>query len=231
MARLVSRSKLTVLASALVIAYAAGICAYLLSLLQPVDNAEQGTLDWRFLYRGPIGEKPQRIALVTVDEQAELPYWSPVPREHLANVITSLSDAGTRLIGVDFFLGSHSFEADGDSLLRQAIEDAGNVVIVSYLDRGTDGQLQEHRALPFFLDVALDYGYATFFTGTSVESVREGRTAVNVDGHHALSLAGCLFARDKGLDTGAIRQLEWSRRKPELPGSADDYSRIIDLGM
>ena len=228
MARLASRSKLTVLASALVIAYAAGIAAYLLSLLQPVDNAEQGTLDWRFLYRGPIGEKPNRIALVTVDEQAKLPYWAPVPREHLASVITGLSNAGARLIGVDFFLGSHSFDARGDSLLRQAIEQAGNVVIVSYLDRGAEGQLEEHTALPFFLDVALDYGYATFFTGTSVESVREGRTAVSMDGRHALSLAGCLFAHDQGLDTGSIRQLEWSRRQPELPGSEDDYARIID---
>ncbi|MBT4504603.1 MAG: hypothetical protein HOC74_43155, partial [Gemmatimonadetes bacterium] len=70
MARLASRSKLTVLATALVVSYAAGLVAYLLSLLQPVQEAEQGTLDWRFLFRGPMGEKPAEIALVTVDEQA-----------------------------------------------------------------------------------------------------------------------------------------------------------------
>ena len=228
MARLASRSRTTVLALALVIAYAAGLAAYLLSFLEPVYNAELGTLDWRFLFRGPIGEKPPEIVLVTVDEEADLPYWAPVPREHLAKVITSLSRGGARLIGVDFYLGSSSFDARGDSLLQEAIRQAGNVVLVSFLARDTEGQLQEHLAMPFFQEAALDYGYATFFTGTGAESVRDGKVAAGIQGKHALSLAGCLYARARGLDTGQIRQLDWSKRHPDLPGSQDDYRQIVD---
>lgn len=228
MARLASRSKLTVLATALVVSYAAGLVAYLLSLLQPVQEAEQGTLDWRFLFRGPMGEKPAEIALVTVDEQADLPYWAPVPREHLARVIQSLTRGGARLVGLDFYLGSHSFDAAGDSLLREAMVEAGNVVPVSFLERGEDGALKEYRAMPYFLEAALDYGYATFFTGTGVESVREGRVAMGIEGRHALSLAGALYARAKGLETGEIRELDWARRYDRLPGSDDDYRRLID---
>lgn len=228
MARLASRSKLTVLATALVVSYAAGLVAYLLSLLQPVQEAEQGTLDWRFLFRGPMGEKPAEIALVTVDEQADLPYWAPVPREHLARVIESLTRGGAKLVGLDFYLGSRSFDAAGDSLLREAMLRAGNVVPVSFLERGEDGALKEYRAMPYFLEAALDYGYATFFTGTGVESVREGRVAIGIDGQHALSLAGALYARARGLETGEIRELDWSRRYDRLPGSDDDYRRLID---
>ena len=228
MAHFTSRSNLTVLASALVVAYAAAIAAYLLTLLQPVSEAELGTIDWRFLFRGPQGDKPAEIALVTVDEAAELPYWAPVPREHLARVIQSLSQGGAKLIGVDFYLGSKTFDAEGDSLLREAIIEAGNVIPVSFLERDEDGDLKEYLAQPFFLDGALDYGYATFFTETGAEFVREGRVAIGIDGKHALALAGALYAHARGLDTAKIRALESSRRHEGLPGSDDDYRRVIN---
>jgi len=228
MARLASRSRLTVPAAALVIAYAAVLVAALLSLLEPVGLAEQGTMDWRFLFRGPVGERPPNIALVTVDEEADLPYWAPVPREHLARVIKSVATGGARLIGLDFYLGSRSFDAQGDSLLREAIRTAGNVVPVSYLERNEEKEQVEHLPIPYFLDVSMDYGYATYPTGTAVESVNDGRVAMELAGKHALSLAGCLFAHATGIDTREIRQLEWSRRHEGLPGADDDYRRVID---
>jgi CRP/FNR family transcriptional regulator, cyclic AMP receptor protein len=228
MARLALHSKLTSLASALVIAYAASLITYLLSLLGPMHNAEQGTLDWRFLFRGPVGEKPWEIALVTVDEEAELPYWAPVPRAHLAEVVRALSRSGAQLIGLDFHLDKHSFDARGDSLLRAAIQQAGNVVLASYLDADEQGEMVEIPPLPFFADVALDYGYATFFTDNSQESVREGKVASGVEGRHALSLGGCLYAHISGMSTGEIRQLPWSKRHQELPGWEHDYRQVID---
>lgn len=228
MARLASRSRLTVVAAALVIAYAAVLGAVLLSLPEPVGLAEQGTMDWRFLFRGPVGEKPAGIALVTVDEEADLPYWAPVPREHLARVIHSASAGGARLIGLDFYLGSRSFDTRGDSLLREAMRTAGNVIPVSYLEWDQKEELVEHVPIPYFLDVSMDYGYATFFTGTAVESVNDGRVAMDLGGKHTLSLAGCLFAHATGIDTREIRQLDWSRRHEGLPGADDDYRRVID---
>jgi CHASE2 domain-containing sensor protein/class 3 adenylate cyclase len=228
MARLTSRSRLTATASALVVAYAATCVAALIGVLGPVQNAEEGALDLRFLYRGPTGDKPEEIVLVTVDEAADLPYWAPVPRAHLAAVIGTLDEAEARLVGLDFYLGERSFDAPGDSLLRQAIEDAGNVVPVSYLKHESGDAMREQRANPYFGDAALDYGYATFFTGTGVESVREGRVALGIDGQHALSLAGALYCHLRGIETGEVRNLPWSRRHPALPGHDNDYSRIID---
>jgi adenylate cyclase len=213
---------------ALVVAYAAGILAYLLTFLGPIDQAEQQTLDWRFLFRGPQGEKSQEIVLVTVGEEANLPYWAPLPRTHLASVIRSLHLGGAKLIGVDFFLGKHSFDAQADTLLRNTIRDAGNVVLVSYLDRGEDDKLRQNLAMPFFQDAALDYGYATFFTDTGIESVREGTAALGIEGKHTLSLAGTLFAHRQGLDTDEIRALEWVKRNPALPGHDDNYRRVIN---
>ena len=228
MARLISRSRATVLATALVVAYASGLVAYLLAFLGPVHQAEQQALDWRFLYRGPVGEKSQEVVLVTIDEEANLPYWSPIPRDHLAAVIRSLSQGGARLIGVDFFLGKPTFDAVADSLLIEAIREAGNVVLVSYLDRDDADDLRENTPSADFLGPALDHGYATFFTDTGVESVREGTSAVGIGGKHALSLTGCLYAHSRGMDTGAIRDLDWSRRDRSLPGSGDDYRRTLD---
>ena len=254
MARLVARSKLTALAIALVIAYAAALVAFLLSLLGPVENAEKGTVDWRFLYRGPIGKPPSSIAMVTVDEAAKLPYWAPMPRDYLARVIRTVAQGGPRLIGVDFFLAKRDFKDQGDPALRMAIAQAdaqlraaiaqaGNVVLVSYLESGNRLEVLPDSS---FLNSALDYGYATFNTDTGVESVREGRVAVGVDGFHTLSLAGTLYAyNQKIVDqqlsapfratnsvrqqvTGPIRRLEWSQRTDQLPGSQDDYRRIID---
>ena len=227
MARLASRSKLTALAAALVIAYGAAATAWLLSWLEPVDSAEQSTIDWRFRTRGPVGEKPENIALVTIQEDADLPYWAPVPRRHLAEVVSSLAAGGARLIGLDIFLGKRSFDAEGDSLLAAAMEQAGNVVLVSYLEE-EEGRWREHKALDYFQSKALDYGYASFPAAAGVEAVREGLGAVEVDGKHALSLAACLYAHYQGLDTATLRRRDWSQPSKELPGAGDDYRHIID---
>ena len=101
-------------------------------------------------------------------------------------------------------------------------------MIVSYLDRDAEGELREVLPMPYFLDAAMDYGYATFFTDAGVESVREGTAALGIGAKHALSLAGCLYAHIKGLNTGEIRQLEWGKRYDKLPGSREEYRRTID---
>ncbi|NKB65562.1 MAG: CHASE2 domain-containing protein [Candidatus Latescibacteria bacterium] len=250
MARLVARSKLTALAIALVIAYAAALMAFLLNLLGPMNNAEQGTLDWRFLYRGPVGKPPPSIALVTVDKEAKLPYWAPMPRDYLARLVRTVAGGGARLIGVDFFLAKRQFQGDtalelaidqADMQLREAIEAAGNVILVSYLENRAE-------VLPdsSFLNAALDYGFASFNISTGSEAVRQGRVARGIDGFHALSLAGALYAYNQqitagaigppfvnrealhDLVTGPIRRLPWSQRTDALPGGQRDYVRIID---
>jgi len=216
-----------------VIAYGAALAVYLLSLLTPVENAELRTLDWRFTFRGPVGEKPANLALVNVDEQAGLPYRKPIPRRHLAAVVRALHAAGAQLIGMDVFLGERSFDAAGDSLLRAALLDADNVVLASLLEQHESG-LSERLPLPYFADAALDWGIGSFYTALDVEAVRQGTAAFGINGKHALSFAGCLYAQSKGKkwDTEIFRHMSWTERTKEakeLPGSNNDYRVIIDF--
>ncbi|MEW6750715.1 MAG: CHASE2 domain-containing protein [Candidatus Latescibacterota bacterium] len=228
MARLASRSGLMWLAAALIIAYTAALAAGLLGLVSPVRSLEQETLDWRFLLRGPASSPAPDVVLVTVDEDAGLPYWSPVPRQYLAQLVDALAGAGARLVALDFALDRPVGQPQADALLRASIERAGNVVLASYLEPDAAGRLQEHRAIPHLQEASLDWGYATFFSARGVEAVREGAVAAEVEGRHALSLAGTLYARMRGLDTGQLRRLPWSQRDARLPEAGADYRQPID---
>lgn len=228
MARLASRSRLTVLASSLVIAYGASLLTYVVTRPGPVREAELVALDWRFLYRGPVPEADPRVVVVTVDEAADLSCHCPLGREPLAALVRALTAAGARLTGLDVDLGGPSAHARGDSLLAAAIREAGNVLLASRVASGADGVLREQLPDVAFLDGALDYGYGTLVSRTPAGLVRDAAVAIDIEGRHALSLAGCLYAHLSGVDTGALRQLEWNRRDDRLPGSDDDYLRLID---
>lgn len=229
MARLPSRSRLTAWATALVIAYAAAAVAYGLGFLAPVRNAENGTLDWRFLFRGPVGDKHPTIALITFDEGDSLDYWAPLPRRRLARVIDRLHASQVQLVGLDVFLEKPSFDAAGDALLLEALRRAGNVVLASSLKAAGPEQWRERRPHAPYAEAALDWGYALFFTDTRGEYVREGQVAVPLkDDGHLLSLAGVLWAQLQGLDTAALRRLPGDTRHEVLPGHSQNYRRLID---
>ena len=189
--------------TAFLLAGASTALAWLLNLTSPLQALEVRTLDWRFLFRGPEGEPSKEIALVLVEDEADLDYRSPIPRRHLALTLSHLSEA--RLVGLDVILDKPSFDTDGDELLRQALSRAGNVIAVSYLE---DGSEQEPH--PFFRDALLDVGYATFSTGTDVEIVRRGTLVWDTDDGKALSLAASLYARVVGVDVEAVRRGEVS---------------------
>jgi class 3 adenylate cyclase/CHASE2 domain-containing sensor protein len=70
----------------------------------------------------------------------------PVPRTLLADVITRVSSAKPRVIGLDFFLTEPRDPAE-DAALQKALTQAGNVIVASQL--GTGG-LPSLEPLPFF---------------------------------------------------------------------------------
>ncbi|MFH1567044.1 MAG: CHASE2 domain-containing protein [Gemmatimonadota bacterium] len=230
MARLASRSKLTVLATSLVIAYAAALISSLASLLGPLRRAEEATLDWRYLLRGSAAVPSEDIVLVAVEDDAGLACRVPLPTAHLAQVVAALSRGGARLVGLDVLLDTRTGDSEGDALLREAIGGAGNVVLASALVPAADGRSREVRAAPYFGERALDYGYADFPASRGPEPLREARIALESErGGHALSLVGCLYARLRELDTGSIRRLDWSQRDRRLPGSDEEYRQLIDF--
>ena len=181
------------------LAAAAALLAWGLHLTNPMRSLENRSIDWRFLLRGPQAVKADSIVLVLVEEEARLPYRSPIPRRHLAAVIEALGAA--RVVGLDILLDQPSFDAAGDSLLRRALARHGRVVAVSYLEDG-----EEHLPDPFFGEVLLDRGYATFpNAGAQMEVVRYSSLAWRLDREIALSFSGALYAHWMGADTQRLR--------------------------
>ena len=184
--------------AAILIAIAASGLAWFASTVTLVRTLEGRTIDWRFLFRGPAGERLSDVVVVLIEEEADLPYWSPIPRQHLADVIGRLGEA--RYVGLDVLLDKPSFDAEGDRALREALVAAGNVVAVSYLADG-----HEHLPGPDFRDVLLDHGYATFSVGTDAEIVRRGTVYQDLSAGRALSLAGNIYLRTLGREGGELR--------------------------
>ena len=192
---------------ALLIAVGAVGAAHWVGMASPLRAFEGRSLDGRFLFRGPQPPVPNDVVVVFIEEDADLPYWSPIPRRHLADVIGNLGEA--RFVGLDILLDKPSADTEGDSLFIDALRQHGRVIAVSYLQDGV-----EHTPSPFFADALLDYGYATFPTGTDAQIVRRGMPWQRLAGGVSLSLAGSILAHDRGLDTGALRA---SADDPPLP--------------
>ena len=110
-----------------------GVACGLLSFAGPVATLEARSGDWRFMVRGEEGDRSDDIVLVLVTEEAELPYRSPIPRDHLAAVIEKLGPA--KLVGLDIFLDRRYGDTAGDERLRRALDDHGGVVAVTMIDR------------------------------------------------------------------------------------------------
>lgn len=161
-------------------------------------SLEDQTLDWRFFFRGPHGTTSEDIVLILVEEEAALDYRSPIPRQHLAQVVEHLGSAG--LIGLDILFDKPSFDHEGDLRLRQALASHGRAIAVSYLEKG-----EEHFPHPFFREVLLDVGYSDLVAGTGEEAVRRGILLSQVKGGRAVSLAGALYGHATGVDVNALR--------------------------
>lgn len=164
-------------------------------------NLEWRSVDWRFQFRGPVGERSDDIVLVLVTEEAPLPYRSPIPRDHLAAVIEKLSTA--RLVGLDIFLDRRYGDVAADERLRRALADNGKVVAVSMIDEG-----RQIEPLPFFAEALLDIGYARLAAGDSEqETIREGTVSLEgLEDGPALSFGGALHAAYLGIDGQQLRR-------------------------
>ncbi len=100
-------------------------------------EAETG-LDWLFKVRG-AREAPRDVVVVSIDEDSVetlgLPRkpekWS---RSVHAQLVDTLSAAGARAVGFDIVF-SESRTEEGDARFAKAIADAGNVVLLQFIDK------------------------------------------------------------------------------------------------
>src|SRR5918999_3073074 len=130
---------------------AAGVLVAALALgawaLDPFEDAELTTVDWRFSIRGEE-PPPDDLVLVLVDDKTfdDLRLRWPFPREVHGELVNRLSEGGAKAIAYDVQFSEPSNEGgspppdagcgegparsvDDDLAFAQAIADAGNVVI------------------------------------------------------------------------------------------------------
>lgn len=220
------------LALALIVAASAGLStlAERAGKLTGVDQLRYRTLDWRQTTtvesRQPgMGEREADITIVFFDEfsvtdpEMGWNYEQPFPRAHIASVIDAVAAAGARTIGLDVYLQRLYPELNawdsGDDLLRDAIERAGNVILVGPVVQTDSGP---RLGLPndYFLDVAAGVGTAEL--PTAFEVVRDGtlatRSGFGLDPSFALSL----YAHARGLAVDSMLAEAWRWGGVSLPG-------------
>ena len=229
------------LALALVVALAAGatLLANAGGELTGITQLQFRTLDWRQATtmesrQAGVGTRDSDVTIVFFDEfsvtDAELGWdlWEqPFPRSHIATVIDAVAAAGARTIGLDVHLeltkpGLNEIDG-GDDLLRDAIERAGNVILVGPVEQ-TDSGPRMGRPHPFFAEVAAGVGTAEL--PTAFETVREGtlafRTADGLQPAFALSL----YAHAKGLDVDSLLLEARRSGRLALPGLPASEGRV-----
>jgi adenylate cyclase len=195
--------------------------------LTGVRSFEDFTLDLRQKttpesFQSGRGDRESDIVLVLFDQLAfdERESWSsPFPRTHLAELVDAVSAAGARTIGMDVYL-DRRYEAlnrltGGDDLLRDAITRAGNVVLVTPIER-TDSGYVSVEPDSFFADVAAEVGTAEL--PASYETFRDGTLAVRSGNRLEPSFALALWAHARGMDVDSLLDAAWTDGRLRLPG-------------
>ncbi len=195
-----------------------------------VRQFEDFTLDLRQQttpesFQSGVGDRESDVVLVLFDSVTVMdpvtgwPWISPFPRAHLAEVIEALSMAGARTIGVDVFLDRvfpNLNEIDnGDELLRDAIERAGNVILVTPVEQAEEGSVVSPPH-PYFGEVAADVGSAEL--PSAFETFRDGTLAVRSGASLEPSFALAMYAHSRGMDVDSLLAESLERGRIALPG-------------
>jgi len=130
----------------------------LLSLTYPVEEISRRIGDLNFRLRGTQGPSPD-VALVLIDDASLNRYgrW-PWKRSLLARVIRAAAAEQPRALGLDILLSEPGDNGD-DRELAQALNAAGNVILVSKISSSQQGKLWVDP-LPLFARSAVAIGHA-----------------------------------------------------------------------
>lgn len=180
---------------------------------------------------GTDGGRESEIVLVLFDEASveDWDYLSPFPRPFIAGLIDALAGAGARTIGLDVYLdrlypGLNAREG-GDDLLREAIERAGNVVLVA-LTTQEGGETRLAYPHPAFAEVAADIGAAEI--PTPYETTRDATLAVRSGSDIEPSWSLALYAHSRGWDADSILVRGFQTGRIDLPGLPRGWGIIPD---
>lgn len=145
-----------------------GITAWAISILffntHPGKTLELKGLDYLFYLRGSL-PAPKDIIIVAIDEASfsELKLPWPWPRSLHAKLINTLTSAGAKVIGFDVLFADPTVEEE-DTILSQAIESSGNVVLasdISITEEHGYRQIAEIEPIPILKKAAKGIGTST----------------------------------------------------------------------
>jgi len=220
---------------ALAIAAAATAAAHALVTVRLFDplfgEAERKTVDYRLRSARQVQRDSADVTLILFDSSSVhgWPYLSPFPRGYLADLINTVSANGAAVIGLDVLLDRRYPELsqldDGDERLRQAIADAGNVVLVSMTEsRGGNVELIEPD--PYFAEVAAAVGSADMVT--PYETTRDARLITQTAWGPEPGFSLAMYAVMKGLDVDSLTRAITADAAAALPGLPSRYGRMTD---
>ena len=223
-------------AVAFLIAVGAGVVAYGLTSLRffegSIGQVESATLDYRVRSSTRTQADSSDVRLVLFDSSyiASWPYLAPFPRAALAKLVDAAAQGGAKAIGLDVYLDRKYDELNaidnGDALLRDAIQRAGNVILVAPTD--TIGNTNRVRRVlppdPYFADVAA--GVASADLPTPYETIRDGVLTVRTEHGLFPSFALALYAEAKGLDIDSLLAAADQQNELRLPGLPTAYGRL-----
>ena len=230
------------LALALIVAVSIGLAeaADALGRVTGVGQLEDATLDsrqttTRETFVPTLGERESDVVLVLFDEYSvmdDVDGWDwimPASRADIADVIDALAAAGARTIGLDVFLDRLYPKLNaldqGDERLRDAIDRAGNVILVNPVVQGEDGPVSA-PPLPYFEDVAAGVGTAEL--PSAFETFRDGTLAIRGARGLEPSFALALYTHYVGVETDSLLLASRRRGRVALPGIPESVGRIPD---
>ncbi|HSJ10596.1 MAG TPA: CHASE2 domain-containing protein, partial [Longimicrobiales bacterium] len=221
------------------IAAASAVAAYTLvtyPLFDPLfGEAERTTVDYRLQSVRVVQRDSSDVLLVLFGENAVAtwPFLAPFPRGHLADLILTASANGAAVIGLDVLLDRRypelgAIDPDGDERLRDAIAQAGNVVLVSATEPVGD-RIELVRPDPYFAEVAAAVGTADMVT--PYELTRDARLVADTDEGPVPGFALALYAVWRGLDADSLARSLAGGSTAGLPGLPSGYVRGAKGGI
>lgn len=131
------------------------IAGLFLPSYRALDYLELKTYDLRvsswFNRAKPVPEKTPRVVLVNIDDRSmdRIEQSWPWSRKLYADMINILNAAGAKIIGFDIYMIAPSkSDRSGDIELARTLEQAGNVVLASYISFPDAGSREQNIMIP-----------------------------------------------------------------------------------
>jgi len=117
------------LAAELILVLGTAFIAVLVSLFDFFQGLELKLYDLSFQRRGPLPIEGSKLAIVAIDQATCDELTFPFDRRYYAELIEKLNQLGAKLIVFDILFDSEGSRPASDSLLKQTVAEAGDVVL------------------------------------------------------------------------------------------------------